>query len=67
MGLLEKYEFIDGFLNQVSALLQSGHQILSQPIKVEVYAPPRILPQDIFLVPGASHVVCYHQFFRYFT
>ncbi|KAA8548147.1 hypothetical protein F0562_004591 [Nyssa sinensis] len=41
----------------VSARLQSGHEILSQPIKVEVYAPPRIHPSDIFLVPGASYVL----------
>ncbi|KAH7510680.1 hypothetical protein FEM48_ZijujUnG0099600 [Ziziphus jujuba var. spinosa] len=41
----------------VSALQQSGHEILSEPIKVEVYAPPRIFPQDIFLVPGASYVL----------
>lgn len=47
-----------GTLNQVSALQQSGHEIFSQPIKVEVYAPPRIHPHDIFLVPGASYVVC---------
>lgn len=36
----------------------SGHEILSQPIKVEVYAPLRIYPQDVFLAPGASYVVC---------
>uniref|UniRef100_A0A5B7BTW7 BIG2 domain-containing protein n=1 Tax=Davidia involucrata TaxID=16924 RepID=A0A5B7BTW7_DAVIN len=41
----------------VSARQQSGHEILSQPIKVEVYAPPRIYPSDIFLVPGASYVL----------
>ncbi|KAF5479668.1 hypothetical protein F2P56_000470 [Juglans regia] len=41
----------------VSASQQSGHEILSQPIKVEVYAPPRIHPPDIFLTPGASYVL----------
>ncbi|XP_059670096.1 nuclear pore complex protein GP210 isoform X2 [Cornus florida] len=41
----------------VSAQEQSGHEILSQPIKVEVYAPPRMYPDDIFLVPGASYVL----------
>ncbi|KAF8399768.1 hypothetical protein HHK36_015638 [Tetracentron sinense] len=41
----------------VSAIQRSGHEILSRPIKVEVYAPPRIHPHDIFLVPGASYVV----------
>ncbi|CAB4305668.1 unnamed protein product [Prunus armeniaca] len=41
----------------VSAVQQSGHEILSQPIMVEVYAPPIIHPQDIFLVPGAAYVL----------
>ncbi|KAK9225059.1 hypothetical protein WN943_010100 [Citrus x changshan-huyou] len=41
----------------VSARQQSGHEILSQPIRVEVYAPPRIHPHDIFLVPGASYML----------
>nr|XP_016476217.1 PREDICTED: nuclear pore complex protein GP210-like [Nicotiana tabacum] len=41
----------------VSARQHTGHEILSQPIKVEVYAPPRIHPSDIFLVPGASYVL----------
>ncbi|KAK4603548.1 hypothetical protein RGQ29_012174 [Quercus rubra] len=41
----------------VSASQQSGHEILSQPIKVEVYAPPRIHPPNIFLAPGASYVL----------
>ncbi|KAM0958021.1 hypothetical protein EV1_023125 [Malus domestica] len=41
----------------VSAVQQSGHEILSQPIMVEVYAPPVIYPQEIFLVPGASYVL----------
>lgn len=41
----------------VSARQHTGHEILSQPIKVEVYAPPRIDPSDIFLVPGASYML----------
>ncbi|OVA20622.1 Bacterial Ig-like [Macleaya cordata] len=41
----------------VSARQRSGHEIFSDPIKVEVYAPPRIHPGDIFLVPGASYVL----------
>ncbi|KAL7256965.1 hypothetical protein ACSBR1_010830 [Camellia fascicularis] len=41
----------------VSARQQSGREILSQPIKVEVYAPPILHPSDIFLVPGASYVL----------
>ncbi|XAR51910.1 hypothetical protein NMG60_11006706 [Bertholletia excelsa] len=41
----------------VSAQQQSGHEILSQPIKVEVYSPPRLHPSDLFLVPGASYVL----------
>ncbi|KAL5718155.1 hypothetical protein ACHQM5_011091 [Ranunculus cassubicifolius] len=41
----------------VSAKQQSGHEIFSRPISVEVYAPPRIHPDDIFLVPGASYVL----------
>ncbi|GMP29371.1 hypothetical protein CsSME_00004505 [Camellia sinensis var. sinensis] len=41
----------------VSARQQSGQEILSQPIKVEVYAPPTLHPSDIFLVPGASYVL----------
>lgn len=41
----------------LSAIQHSGHEIVSQPVKVEVYAPPRIHPSDIFLVPGASYVL----------
>ncbi|XP_004304654.1 PREDICTED: nuclear pore membrane glycoprotein 210-like [Fragaria vesca subsp. vesca] len=41
----------------VSAMQQSGHEIFSQPIMVEVYAAPEIHPHDIFLVPGASYVL----------
>ncbi|PSS30358.1 Nuclear pore complex protein [Actinidia chinensis var. chinensis] len=41
----------------VSAQQQSGEEISSQTIKVEVYAPPRLHPSDIFLVPGASYVL----------
>ncbi|XP_077228958.1 embryo defective 3012 isoform X2 [Tasmannia lanceolata] len=41
----------------VSARRQSGHEILSQVIKVEVYSPLRIHPEDIYLSPGASYVL----------
>ncbi|KAI4350639.1 hypothetical protein L6164_005077 [Bauhinia variegata] len=41
----------------VSAKQHSGHEIRSQPIKVEVYAPPRIHPDNVFLLPGASYVL----------
>ncbi|KZV46427.1 nuclear pore membrane glycoprotein 210-like [Dorcoceras hygrometricum] len=41
----------------LSTVQHSGLEILSQPVKVEVYAPPNIHPRDIFLVPGASFVL----------
>ncbi|XP_017229094.1 nuclear pore complex protein GP210 [Daucus carota subsp. sativus] len=41
----------------VSARQQSGREILSQFIKVEVYAPLSIRPSNIYLVPGASYVL----------
>ncbi|KAK4272113.1 hypothetical protein QN277_020709 [Acacia crassicarpa] len=41
----------------VSSINHSGHGIQSQAVKVEVYAPPRIHPHSIFLLPGASYVV----------
>lgn len=41
----------------VTARQQSGHEIYSQTVKVEVYTPPVVHPNDIFLVPGASFVV----------
>ncbi|CBI34863.3 unnamed protein product, partial [Vitis vinifera] len=41
----------------VSARQASGYEIASNQIKVEVYAPPRIHPPDIFLVPGAAYVL----------
>ncbi|XP_022934341.1 nuclear pore complex protein GP210 isoform X2 [Cucurbita moschata] len=41
----------------VSILQQSGREILSKPIKIEVYAPPRVHPHDIFLFPGASYTL----------
>ncbi|GLU11334.1 hypothetical protein SLE2022_280890 [Rubroshorea leprosula] len=41
----------------VSARQHSGHEILSQVIKVEVYALPAIHPHDIFLLPGASYML----------
>ncbi|XP_074274983.1 nuclear pore complex protein GP210 isoform X2 [Silene latifolia] len=41
----------------VTARQQSGLEILSQTIKVEVYNSPVMHPSDIFLVPGASYVV----------
>ncbi|CAI9763181.1 unnamed protein product [Fraxinus pennsylvanica] len=64
---------IDGYLNgqnftiqatrlgvttiYLSTVQHSGNEILTQPVKVEVYAPPRIHPSNIFLVPGASYVL----------
>lgn len=41
----------------LSARRHSGDEVISQSIKVEVYAPPRIHPSYIFLVPGASYVL----------
>ncbi|RZC71969.1 hypothetical protein C5167_035143 [Papaver somniferum] len=41
----------------VSARLRSGHEVCSDPIRVEVYAPPRIHPNHIFLAPGASYML----------
>ncbi|KAL0662458.1 hypothetical protein Bca4012_099295 [Brassica carinata] len=41
----------------VSARQESGDKVVSQTIKLEVYAPPRLHPQGIFLVPGASYVL----------
>ncbi|XVF57995.1 hypothetical protein PTKIN_Ptkin07bG0027000 [Pterospermum kingtungense] len=41
----------------VSARRHAGHGIVSQAIKVEVYAPPTIHPPNIFLVPGASYML----------
>lgn len=55
-------EFTERFCNQVSVKQQSGNEILSQPIKVEIYAPPRLHPNHIFLVPGASYAVCLRNF-----
>lgn len=48
--------------NQVSLRQHDGHEIVSQPIKVEVYAQPRIHPNDIFMVPGAAYMVCIGKF-----
>ncbi|XP_026442426.1 nuclear pore complex protein GP210-like isoform X1 [Papaver somniferum] len=39
----------------VSARQRSGHEVYSDPVRVEVYAPPRIHPNHIFLAPGASY------------
>ncbi|MQL88338.1 hypothetical protein Taro_020894, partial [Colocasia esculenta] len=39
----------------VSVQRRSRHEISSQLIKVEVYAPLRIHPDSVFLVPGASY------------
>ncbi|EYU30352.1 hypothetical protein MIMGU_mgv1a025404mg, partial [Erythranthe guttata] len=39
----------------LSAIKPSGHKILSQPVMLEVYFPPRLHPSDIFLVPGSSY------------
>ncbi|GMH15008.1 hypothetical protein Nepgr_016849 [Nepenthes gracilis] len=41
----------------LSARQQSGLEVVSQQIKVEVYAPPVVHPHDLFLVPGASYVL----------
>lgn len=41
----------------VSTRQQSGREIVSQCIKVEVYAPLSIRPSNIYLVPGASYVL----------
>ncbi|KAI6671315.1 hypothetical protein NL676_006200 [Syzygium grande] len=41
----------------VSVKQQSGHELLSQSIKIEVYAPPRIHPYELSLAPGASYVL----------
>ncbi|XP_051140615.1 nuclear pore complex protein GP210 [Andrographis paniculata] len=41
----------------LSAIQHSGRKIQSPRVTVEVYAPPRIHPSDIFLVPGASYVL----------
>ncbi|CAI9087870.1 OLC1v1022055C1 [Oldenlandia corymbosa var. corymbosa] len=41
----------------LSARQHSGHEVVSQSIKLEVYSPPRLHPQEIFLVPGASYVL----------
>ncbi|KAK8631457.1 hypothetical protein V6N13_028245 [Hibiscus sabdariffa] len=41
----------------VSIRRHFGHEILSQAIKVEVYAPPTIHPPSIFLIPGASYLL----------
>jgi hypothetical protein len=46
------------YWNQVSAMQRSGHVVQSQAIRVEVYKAPRIHPHEIFLVPGASYMVC---------
>ncbi|CAN1272932.1 Nuclear pore complex protein GP210 [Linum perenne] len=41
----------------VSARQQSGNEILSQPIQVEVFAPLKLQPEEIFLAPGASYML----------
>ncbi|PKI75128.1 hypothetical protein CRG98_004463, partial [Punica granatum] len=41
----------------VSFRQKSGNELLTQQIKIEVYAPPIIHPRDIFLAPGASYVL----------
>ncbi|KAL8471258.1 hypothetical protein ACS0TY_028786 [Phlomoides rotata] len=41
----------------LSAIQHSGHEILSHPVKLEVYASARLHPGDIFLVPGASYIL----------
>ncbi|KAF9666359.1 hypothetical protein SADUNF_Sadunf16G0221300 [Salix dunnii] len=48
----------------VSVRQQSGHEILSQSIKIEVYAPLRIHPDDIFLLAmkGGPTIGVYFQY-----
>ncbi|CAI0454950.1 unnamed protein product [Linum tenue] len=47
-----------GFTNlYVSARQNSGNEISSQLVKVEVFAPLKIHPEEIFLVPGASYML----------
>ncbi|KAK9119821.1 hypothetical protein Scep_017914 [Stephania cephalantha] len=41
----------------VSARQQSGREIVSHPVKVEVYAAPTLFPDDMFLAPGASYML----------
>ncbi|CAI9088048.1 OLC1v1022278C1 [Oldenlandia corymbosa var. corymbosa] len=41
----------------LSARQHSGHEVVSQSMKLEVYSPPRLHPHEIFLVPGASYVL----------
>ncbi|KAK6928386.1 hypothetical protein RJ641_006977 [Dillenia turbinata] len=41
----------------VSAKQQSGQEIVSQTIQVEVFAPPRLHPHYIYLAPGASYTL----------
>lgn len=41
----------------LSARRHSGEEVRSQSIKLEVYAPPRIYPSYVFVVPGASYVL----------
>ncbi|KAK9117285.1 hypothetical protein Sjap_016232 [Stephania japonica] len=41
----------------VSARQQSGREIVSHPVKVEVYAAPTLFPDDVFLAPGASYIL----------
>lgn len=41
----------------VTARRQSGHKISSELIKVEVYPPLKIHPEDVFLALGASYVL----------
>ncbi|XP_048503398.1 nuclear pore complex protein GP210 isoform X3 [Beta vulgaris subsp. vulgaris] len=40
----------------VTSRQQSGKEVRSENITIEVYAPPMVHPNDIFLVPGASYV-----------
>lgn len=41
----------------VSTKQSSGHRVLSQVVKVEVYGPLQIHPEYIYLTPGASFVL----------
>ncbi|XP_057530542.1 nuclear pore complex protein GP210 isoform X2 [Amaranthus tricolor] len=41
----------------VTSRQQSGKEIFSQAITIEVYTQPVVYPSDIFLVPGASYML----------
>lgn len=49
--------WLSSFIPQVSARQQSGFEIFSQRIKLEVYRPLKMHPGYIYLTPGASYTV----------